>query len=97
VTLSSGKPAPDSVFLTGVEGILETVRHDRTLTTQALSDLDRFRSDLSVVDIFREVDAWKVFTRYFPGAVNFEQELAVRVSVVDHKVEHIERSKNVVY
>jgi hypothetical protein len=97
VTLSSGKPAPDSILLASVEGVFETVRHDRTLTTQALSDLHRFRSDLSIVNIFREIDAWKVFTRYFPGAVNFEQELAVWVSVVDHTVEHIERSKNVLY
>jgi hypothetical protein len=97
VTLSSGKPSPDSVLLTGVEGVGETVGHDRALTTQALSDLDRFRSDLAVVNVFREVDAWKVFTRYFPGAVNFEQELGVWVSVVDHKIEHIERSENVLY
>jgi hypothetical protein len=97
MTLASGEPAPDSVFLTGEEGILQTVRHDRTLTTESLSDLDRFRSDLSVVDVFREVDAWKVFTGYFPGAVNFEQQLGVWVSGVNHKVEHIERKRNVFY
>ena len=97
MTLASGKPAPDPVFLTGEEGVLQAVGHDRTLSTEALSDLDRFRSDLSIVDVFREVDAWKVFTRYFPGAVDFQQELGVWVSGVDHRVEHTERSRNVFY
>ncbi len=97
MTLASGEPAPYSKLLTSVEGVLETVQHDRALSTEPLSDLDRFRSDLSIVDIFREVDAWKLFTGYFPGAVNFEQQLGVWVSGVDHKIKPIERSRNVFY
>lgn len=86
MSLRSRKPAPDSVLLPGDEGILETVRHDRTSPTESLGSLDRFRSDLAVCNVFREVDAWEAFARYFAGAVNFEQQLGVWVSGVDHKL-----------
>lgn len=95
MTLSSGQPTPDSPRLSSDEGVLETVSHDGTLGTEALSDFDRFRSDLSVCNIFREVDAWQAFTGYFSHSVNFEQELAVWVSGVNHTVEPNERNQNV--
>jgi hypothetical protein len=97
VSLGGSEPTPDTVFLASDQGILETVDDDRTLSTESLSDLDRFRSDLSIVNVFREVDAWKTLARYFPYAVDFEQELGVWVSGVDHRVELTERSPNVLY
>jgi hypothetical protein len=97
VSLRSGKPAPDSEVLPSAERIVETVTEDRTSRTESFSSLDRFRSDLSVCNVFREVDAWEAFARYFSGAVNFEQELGVWVSGVNHKVEHNERIRNVLY
>ena len=86
MSLRSRKPAPDSVLLPGYESVLEAVRQDRTPATETLGSLDRFRSDLAVCNVFREVDAWEAFTRYFPGAVNFEQQLGVWVSGVNHKL-----------
>jgi hypothetical protein len=91
VSLRGSKPAPDSVLLSGDEGILETVGNDGAGPTESLSGLDRFRSDLSVCNVFREVDAWEAFAGYFPGAVNFEEELGVWVSGVNHKIHTNER------
>jgi D-mannonate dehydratase len=95
VSLSSGKPAPDSKVLTGSKRIVETVDEDRTPTTETFSDLDRFRSDLSVCDVFREKDSWQRLAGYVSDVSNFEQELAVWV--VSHSVEPNWRSRNVVY
>ena len=95
MALRSSEPAPDSELLPSVESVGETVPNYGALTTETLSNLDRFRSDLSVVDIFREVDAWKVFTGYVSSAVDFEEQLAMWV--VGHRIKHNERSRNVVY
>jgi hypothetical protein len=97
MTLSSGQASPDSPRLSGDEGILETVSNYGTLGAQGFSDLDRFRSDLSVCNVFREVDAWEAFTGYFPSGVDFQQELGVWVSGVNHKVEPNERNRNALY
>lgn len=86
MSLRIRKPAPDSVLLPGHESVLETIGDDRTGPTEALSSLDRFRSDLAVCNVFREIDAWEAFARYFSGAVNFEQQLGVWVSGVNHKL-----------
>ena len=97
MTFRSSKPAPYSVLLLGAESVLETVSNDRTPTTETLSSLDRFRSDLAVCDVFREIDAWEAFAGYFPDAVNFQQELGVWVSGVNHKIQTNERIQNVLY
>lgn len=86
MSLRSRKPAPYSVLLPSLESVLETVGDNRAPTTETLSSLDRFRSDLAVCNVFREVDAWEAFARYFAGAVNFEQQLGVWVSGVNHKL-----------
>jgi hypothetical protein len=86
VSLRSSKPAPDTVLLSSDQSILEAVSDDRATPAESLSSLDRFRSDLAVCNVFREVDAWQAFAGYFPGAVNFEQELGVWVSGVNHKL-----------
>ena len=86
MSLRSRKPAPYSVLLPGDERVLQTVGNNGAGSTESLSGLDRFRSDLAVCDVFREVDAWEAFARYFAGAVNFEQELGVWVSGVNHKL-----------
>ena len=97
MTFGASEPAPDTVFLASGQGIVETVDDEGTLSTQSLSDLDRFRSDLAVVDVFREVDAWQALAGYFPHLVNFQQEFGVWVSGVDHRVELSERKRNVLY
>jgi hypothetical protein len=97
VSLRSSKPAPDTVLLSSDESILEAVSDDRATPAESLSSLDRFRSDLAVCNVFREVDAWEAFAGYFAGAVNFEQKLGVWVSGVDHKIQTNERIRNVLY
>jgi hypothetical protein len=97
VPLRGSEPAPDTKLLASGQGIVETVDDEGTLSTQSLSDLDRFRTDLAVVDVFREVDAWQALAGYFPHLVNFQQEFGVWVSGVDHRVELSERKPNVLY
>lgn len=95
MSLSSSQPAPDSKVLTGSERIVETVDEDRAPTTETFGDLHRFRSDLSVCNVFREKDSWQRLAGYVSNVSNFEEELAVWV--VSHSVEPNWRSQNVVY
>jgi len=82
----SGEAAPNAELLSRVDGVVPAGIQEGTVRAEGLSRIGGLRSEFGVFDVLREKYFWEPFARYFTHARNFEHELAVWVSVVEHRL-----------
>ncbi len=82
----SGEAAPNAELLGRVDGVVPAGVEERTICAKGFGSLDGLFSDYPIWNVLREEHLWQPFARYFPHAANFEQEFAVWMSGVEHKL-----------
>jgi hypothetical protein len=84
--VSNDNAAPNAPFLPSADGVVEAGLPDRTGVAEFLSGEGGFTADFRIWEVFREEHLWQPLARYFPDCGDFEQQFAVWMSVVEHRV-----------
>lgn len=83
-----GESTPDTVSLTGVDRVVETLHSDGTPGANSTRHDHGLTPDFRIWHIFREEQLWEPFARYFTYAVDSHKQLGVWMSQVEHRLEH---------
>lgn len=84
--VSDNNAPPNAPFLSGVDGVVEAGLPDGAGVAEFLSGEGGLAADFRVWQVFREEHLWQPLARYFPDCGDFEQQFAVWMSVVKHRV-----------
>ena len=83
---TGGEASPNAELLHSVGGVVPAGVYEWTVGAEGSSGFYGLLAEFGVFDVLREEYFWQPFARYFTHAGNFEHELAVWVSVVEHRL-----------
>ena len=83
---TGGEASPNAELLHSVGGVVPAGVYEWTVGAEGSSSFYGLAAEFGVFDVLREEYFWQPFARYFTHARNFEHELAVWVSVVEHRL-----------
>lgn len=86
MAIVGGHSAPDTIGLPSFERILETLQTYGAGVTDLSGDLDSLTAYDRVWNVLREIELWEPFTGYASSSVDGQHQLAVWMSLVEHKV-----------
>ena len=82
----SGEASPNAELLGRVDGVVPAGIQEGTVGAEGLSRVGGLTAEFGVFDVLREEHFWQPFARYFTHTRNFEHEVAVWISGVQHKL-----------
>ena len=83
---TGGEASPNAELLSSVGGVVPAGVNEWTVRAEGPSGFNSLRAEFGIFNVLREKHFWQPFARYFTHARNFEHELAVWVSVVEHRL-----------